>query len=247
MTQYHILNGDALKSQFPPSIIGEVIVARECFVEGDVKGENLEELYATRAKFIGLNYDASPEEYHEKVVLEFRKIQNIESEAEINLWFEDDLFCQVNLWFVLNLLQESEKDNPIFLVRPKVHTRYGFGGLNTEELISIYKNRISLRDISTLATLWKFYQGDNVEELLLKAESLSDSYPFILDATKAHIDRIPKEGYLGRPTETLKKIMKELGSEDFGPIFQAFCERESIYGFGDSQVKRLLDAIKNQG
>jgi len=245
--QYHILNGDALKSQFPPSIKGEVIVTRECLVDGLVGGKSLEELFETRAEFIKKNYGATVVEYREKVVSEFDKIQIIKSGAEINLWFEDDLFCQVNFWFVLSLLQKSTKWNEIYLVRPTVHTRYGFGGLNHEELLSIYKNRTRLTDINTLAALWELYQKGEVEQLQQKAEELVQPYPFILSAVKAHIDRIPTVDNRGRPTEALIQIMKELDTEDFGAIFQEFCKRESIYGFGDSQVKRLLDAIQNKG
>jgi len=245
MTQYHILNGDALKSHFPPSIKGEQIVARECLVDGAVNGESLEELFETRVQFISQHYGATTEEYQEKVVSEFQRIRNIESGTEINLWFEDDLFCQVNMWFVLSLLKG--KDNPIFLVRPDVHTRYGFGGLDEEGLLSIYENRKEMTELDKLSNFWKTYQSENIDQLLAQAKELRAVYPFMLDAVQAHIARIPKGDSLGRPTETLIQIMKDLDTEDFGPIFQAFCERESIYGFGDSQVKRLLRAIKNQG
>ncbi len=37
--QYHILNGDSLKEQFPENIQGDIIVARECLVDGNVKGK----------------------------------------------------------------------------------------------------------------------------------------------------------------------------------------------------------------
>ena len=38
---YHILNGDSLKNQFPKSISGELIVARECLVDGNIQGEDI--------------------------------------------------------------------------------------------------------------------------------------------------------------------------------------------------------------
>ena len=41
MATFHILNGDALKSQFPERILGEIIVARECLVDGPVEGHRL--------------------------------------------------------------------------------------------------------------------------------------------------------------------------------------------------------------
>ena len=62
---------------------------------------------------------------------------------------------------------------------------------------------------------------------------------------KAHIERISTEENLGRPVQSLIQIMKELETEEFEPVFREFCIRESIYGFGDLQVKRLFDEIKN--
>ncbi|MBL4704861.1 MAG: DUF1835 domain-containing protein, partial [Flavobacteriales bacterium] len=118
--QYHILNGDSLKDQFPDNISGEIIVARECLVDGNVNGLDLAELFQTRARFISQNYDGyTAHDYYEKSVPEFQKMQDITSDADINLWFEDDLFCQVNFWFVIHLLSSSIQDNRIFLIRPK--------------------------------------------------------------------------------------------------------------------------------
>ena len=62
--QYHILNGDSLKDQFPEIISGEIIIARECLVDGNVKGNNLIEFFKTRAKFISNNYNG----YNEKAI-----------------------------------------------------------------------------------------------------------------------------------------------------------------------------------
>ena len=74
---------------------------------------------------------------------------------------------------------------------------------------------------------------------------LENKYPFILPAVEAHIERIVTTGNIGRPTQSLIAIMKELETEEFGPVFKEFNKRESIYGFGDLQVKRLFDEIKN--
>ena len=244
--QYHILNGDALKEQFPGGIEGEKIIARECLVDGDVKGDDLTELYHSRAQFISNTYDGySEEEYYEETVTEFKKIQGIRDGSEVNLWFEDDLFCQVNFWFVVHLLVESGTEASLFLVRPEKHTQYGFAGLNESELNAIYRNRIALSQADKIASLWKSYQNDNTEDLVKTAKELENLYPFILPAVKAHIERTPTGETPGRPTRSLASIMDELDTEEFGPVFKEFCKRESIYGFGDLQVKRLFDEIKS--
>jgi len=245
--QYHILNGDALKEQFPKSIPGELIVTRECLVDGSVRGNTLAEFYETRAGFIENSYSGySQQGYFEKTVSEFQKMQDIPDNAEINLWFEDDLFCQVNFWFVINLLVKSKRNHLYFLVRPKSHSPYSFGRLGEAELLSVYENRIRLTETDKLAKLWDAYRIDDTAELIQIAEQLKDSYPFIPEAVIAHMERIPGDGKLGRPEQTLIQIMKDLKTDEFGPVFREFCRREEIYGFGDLQVKRMLDEIINK-
>jgi len=245
--QYHILNGDSLKEQFPKSIPGERIVTRECLVDGSVKGNTLSEFYQTRAGFIENSYSSSTQQdYFEKTVSEFQKMQDIPDDAEINLWFEDDLFCQVNFWFVIHLLVKKNRNYQYFLVRPKSHSRYSFGRLSEVELLSVYENRIRLSEPEKLAKLWEAYQTNDTTKLIQIAEQLKEAYPFIAEAVKAHIERIPANGNLGRPEQTLIQIMEELKTDEFEPVFREFCKREEIYGFGDLQVKRMLDKLSSK-
>lgn len=241
--QYHILNGDVLKEQFPKDIHGEIIIARECLVDGNVAGDSLKDLFQTRAEFISENYpDVSIEDYYQGTVPEFLKIQSIPENVEINLWFEDDLFCQVNLWFVMYLLRQKNTPNSVFLVRPQKHSMYGFGGLDTQELELLFQNKKEVKEIKAFSDLWTAYQSNELEVLTQLAEELT-LYPFIANAVKAHIERNPFGQDGGRPIKVLKEIIDELGDDSFGSVFQEFNRRESIYGFGDLQVKRMFDRI----
>lgn len=244
--QYHILNGDSLREHFPESIPGEVIVAKECLVDGSVKGKNLTEFFKTRAEFISRNYDGYTEQdYFEKTVPEFQKMQQIPDDADVNLWFEDDLFCQVNFWFSVNLIINSIKSSKVFLIRPTIHDQFGFGGLSESELINAYTEKIQLSELDKIGSLWNFYQHDEIEKLVKAANELAQKYPFILNAAQAHVNRIPTENSPGRPKQTLIDIMNDLGTDSFGAVYKEFNKRESIYGFGDLQVKRLFDELKN--
>lgn len=242
--QYHILNGDSLKQEFPENIDGEIIVIRECFVDGNANGNHLDELFCSRAKFLSQSYGETEQGYYDKVVSEFQKIMSINDNSDINLWFEDDLFCQVNFWFVANLLTKRNQKNAIYLIRPESHNQYGFGGLNQSELISIYENKLTLTKLNKIASLWVSYQNDDLEKLINTARDLESIYPFILPSVEAHIERKPTKGYPGRPVKSLLAIIEELKTEEFGPVFKEFNKRESIYGFGDLQVKRLFNRIK---
>ena len=242
--QIHILNGDALRQRFPQQIEGVVIVLRECLVDGAVTGDSLEEFYKVRARFISEVYgDYSIGDYYTDSVSEFEKIRNIPDKSEINLWFEDDLFCQVNFWFCINLILNSGQDCEVFLIRPNTHTQYGFGGLNQLELLSAYNQRTQIVELKEIGRLWHSYQQNDTNQLIRTAKALEATFPFIHEAVAAHIDRIPDENHPGRPKQSLIEIMQELETESFRPVFREFSKRESIYGFGDLQVKRLFDEI----
>lgn len=237
--QVHILNGDALKAQFPEALSGDIIVLRECLVDGPVDAKNLDEFYRIRAEFLDISY----EEYIDKVVSEFKKTEQIPNDVEVNLWFEDDLFCQVNFWFTVHLLQKFKKTNSVFLVRPEVHTRYGFAAYNKTGLKKLYKSRYFLEEVDSFQKLWIAYQKDSVKKLVEVSKQLYPKYTFLQEAVKAHLDRRPTETSEGRPQRVLREIIDELHSTEFGQVFNEFCKREPIYGFGDLQVKRLFDEI----
>ena len=167
--QYHILNGDALKEQFPKDILGEIIVTRECLIEGAVESNSLEEFYENRAEFICESYAGfSKDDYYKMTVCEFNKIKDIENNSTINLWFEDDLFCQVNFWFVLYLLNYKLNDCSVYLVRPLKGHEYSFGTMNKSQLATIFKERteLSKSEIDKMILLWHSYSKNDLDTLI---------------------------------------------------------------------------------
>ncbi len=241
MKEIHILNGDMLMEQFPQDQIpGEVLVARECLIEGPTDSRDLQEFYQLRTDFIKQTYGMP----YDSAIKEFDKI-NALSGREVNLWFEEDLFCQANLWFVCSLLYLNKVN--VFLVMPKDSLRYGFGGLNQEQLVLAYSNRIALTQVNVnqFALLWFAYRNNHIERLLKLGVQMHSEFPFVMKAIAAHFDRLPSDGKPGLPEQIIRDIMQEKTTQDFGAVFREFCERAPIYGFGDSQVKRIFDSILN--
>lgn len=247
--QFHILNGDTLLYQFSESIPGVKIVMREALIEGTVEGDNLSDFYTNRAQFFIEHYKlANEKEYFEKSVSEINKIQKIPTDSAIHLWFEDDLFCQINFWFVLHLIQTQNSHNSVYLVRPNIGNEYSFGMMSKTELNNafLHKIQISSADLIELAKLWRFYQKKKYAEIVKIATAFRKRFPFLLPAVNAHLERNLDNDKPGRPETSLRQILAELSTKDFDPIFREFCKREAIYGFGDLQVKRLFDKITNK-
>ncbi len=238
----HVLAGDALADDFKQADIkGETIVCRECFVEGDVNAASLNEFWQIRAKFITSNYDEKEEKYFQNSVGEFERLRNLAtSETEVNLWFEYDLFCQVNLWFCLYLLRESNAE--IFRVAPVCRRDdeiwEGFGGLESDVLERCFADRVKFNDADILlgANLWRAYQFADFETLEKLSETNSACFPYLREVCRAAIEKN------SRPKEILQGIIAN-GTTDFAEIFPEFSAQAGVYGFGDAQVQRILAQI----
>jgi hypothetical protein len=244
---FNILNGDSLAYSFPDAKIeGNIIVMREGLIEGELSGNNLPDFWQSRARYLKI----SETEYNNSVVKEFEKIINAPDNSEFNLWFEYDLFCQVNMWFVLSIINSLPIKKKVFAV----YTSYldktskqfwnGFGPANSDELRVCYANRISLSkdDLNLGQELWNAYKNGNLEELTKLSKHQSLAFPYLQDVVKAHVDRFPKDGTKGRPEKVIEDITKNI-SKDFHEVFKEFWNRESIYGFGDTQLKSLYDKV----
>ena len=243
---YHILNGDALLEQFPSTIEGEKIVFRECLVDGPLQGEDMDALLRNRCKFLTEVYqDFSVEDYAAQIVKELDKIKDLSADAIVNLRFEDDLFCQVNMWFTCFIISNFTKARKVYLVRPKRLSYLGFGAYDHKGLEVLYAQRALVPNLESLAELWFAFQVNDVSLLKSWSNKVAVQSPFIRKAVEAQLSRIDLVDDR-HPKVILENIMSEVGTEDFGQIFKLFNESAPIYGFGDLQVLRLVNEIKNK-
>ena len=244
---YHILNGDSLAYSFPDTKIeGDIIVVREALVDGDLSGNDLQDFWHSRTRHMGL-----PEaEYHDKVVSEFEKIMNAPDGSEFNLWFEYDLFCQVNMWFVISIINSLSINKKVYVVytsyldRSSKHFWNGFGPAGSSQLQVCFadRNLLSDADLQSGQALWAVYKDNHFDELNRLAKNQSLAFPYLKEVVKAHIDRFPRDGTMGRPEKVIEEITKNI-STDFHKVCKEFWKREGIYGFGDTQLKSLFDKV----
>ena len=239
---FHITNGDYLANQLKEtSIVGEIIVCREALVSGPLQSDSLENFWKIRSEFILKNYNASTKSYYNKVVSEFEKMINIPEGSEVNLWFEDDLFCQVNLWFCISLLSEN-KDVKIYRIFPKTSEKdhwKGFSMSTNSDLEESLRSKVLFKekDIEVALHLWESYQ--NQDKILLKqlSENESDCFRFLKEVIDAYLHTNP---------EIYIKNLIENGTTDFNSVFKKFQEELGILGFGDLQVKSIFDKILHE-
>jgi hypothetical protein len=235
----HVLPGDAQVEEFKKTGIGgEIVVCREALIDGDVRADSLEEFWRVRSSYLSEAYPIEPGHSYEKtVVAEFEKLIDLTASTEVNLWFEYELFCHVNMWFCVWLLRDTLAS--LYRVAPIMQRKderwNGFGNLDFNDLQTCYGERIEFtaRDIKLGADLWTAYQYRDHKTLRELAKTESACFPYLKEAVEAEVEK----DY--RPRQVLKEI-RESGISDFGETFAEFRKQAGVYGFGDLQVKRIL-------
>lgn len=244
---YKVLNGDALADIFVKTgIQGDMIIVREALIDGDLSGRTLSDFWKTRAGYIGIDES----EYMRRVAGEFEKIIHAPDDSELNLWFEYDLFCQVNMWFVLSIINDLKTSKRVFAVytthldRSSNHFWNGFGRATADDLTICLSKKIQLneRDIQFGYDLWNAYKNNDLDVLKRLSGQPLQAFPYVREAIEAHVDRFPKDGRTGRPEQIIEDIVANI-STDFDTVFREFWNRESIYGFGDIQVKQIYNKV----
>ena len=251
MDTYHILNGDCLADELKKTKLNkDFIIFRECLIVGDVDAPNIIEFWDKRANFIAGSYDTTMEMYFEQTVKEFEKISLLPEGAELCLWFEDDLFCQVNMWFILSYLAEHPALN-LFRIFPVIiddkDKWKGFVTATHQQLEQAYDSKVkfSANDILLGKNLWESYSSKNREHLGTLSKTYSTCFRYLTEVCQAQLDRFPDDGSLGRPDKLINELIKS-GKKDFDEVFYIFSNREGIYGFGDLQVKEMIkNLLKN--
>ncbi len=240
----HFLSGDSLVEPFKKTNIeGEIFVCRECLVDGDIQASNLDEFWEKRESYLTKNYDSENTSYKDEVKSQFLALTQNSENSEINLWFEYELFCQVNLWFCLSLLSESESE--VFIVYPKFDDRKdiwkGFGYLDEHQLAESFSERKKLNDddIALGKNLWKAFQNKDYKMLTDLSKNNTEAFPTLKEVGEAAVKIDQK------PRQVIEDYIALEGS-DFGKVFRKFNREQAIYGFGDLQVKRIYDSIQER-
>ena len=143
----HITNGDSTTDRINKlNFKGDIITWREMLCEGktsvDVGSENF---WKTRFEFLKSSYKVSKQKFIDYTVKEYRNLCNQKEQDEIVLWFEYDLFCQINMLAVISWLKRYRKERQISLIcSGKVDNQEKLLGLNeltNSQLKELYKKR----------------------------------------------------------------------------------------------------------
>ncbi len=254
MSSYlHITNGDITTNILNKlNIKGEIITWREMLCEGRTTTDvGSEDFWKTRFDFLNTSYKITKKTFIDFTLKEYRNLCK-QNQDEIILWFDSDLFCQVNMIAVISWLKRYRKGRKITLVQTgkaeNSENLVDFTQLTKQQLNNLYKNRIELSkdDIEYADYIWQLYCSDSP----LRLETVykfNPSSPFIYlsDAIKAHLLRFPSiENGLN---QIENKIIETAGNQPFENkdlFIKELLQNQTIHGFGDVQYANKLNELK---
>lgn len=252
----HILNGDSTAHSLQQTALpGEILVWREMLCEGWVPATaDFEEFWQQRGDFLARHYAFDRDDYENRVVQEVRRLREFRRYDEITLWFEFDVFCQINLLYLLRFFSENDLGKTrLTLVSPGSHPAHpnfkGMGELTSGQLAALWPERITLtpHDLRLGHRAWQAYTATSPEALRrFLTEGDFGQLRFLENALHAHLSRFPAESTgLGRVERFWLEALPETGEKVLTMV--RFWNENPQFGFGDVQLLRTLDELKTAG
>jgi hypothetical protein len=230
----HLLNGDATAAVFPDTLPGERAVWRDILMEGPADAD-ADTRAAWLAPRLGVSADAYARRWREGIAM----LSRAKEQDEVVLWFERDLFCTLNLWFVLTRLDVSR----VSLVFPALDADFrGLGTLDSGHFPALFerRERLGLDEIRDAHELWRAYAAPDPTALARYEPIL----PFARSAIRLHSGRFPSaiHGLDELEHETLATLDEPI---DFGALFRRVTSIRPLneLGLGDVQFAATLSDL----
>ena len=251
----HITNGDSTTNYLKKlRFRGDFITWREMLCEGKTNTDvGSESFWKSRFEFLKQSYKITKKQFIDLTLKEYRNLCNQKSQEEIVLWFEYDLFCQINMIAVISWLKRYRKGRKISLVCSGEikgsNKLFGLSELSEKQLKEYYKNKIelSIDDIEYADYVWQLYCSNNPIKLQnLYQYQKNTSFKYLIDSLLVHLQRFPS---IGNGLNTLENSILDIANNSNlnsqEELISVVLQQQNKYGFGDIQYKKQLIDLKS--
>lgn len=222
--EIHIAGGDIEAERLVRTGRSAVVAWREALADGPVT-PFVEDLFVLRSRFVEESYGALSGSYQTMVADPFLELTSAPIQRA-HLHFDTDLFCCVNLMFLVTHLRK---------VPELVWTT------------SIESSPLSLLDRVFLHSCWHAYMQDDPRVLEGLIEQAPASMRAFLPSMQAHLERFPSTlTGMGRPQEIIDELLDRGINDDTALISAFLAIDENRYGWGDMQIRREIEWTRRQ-
>lgn len=250
----HITNGDSTTDYLKKlNYSGNFITWREMLCEGKTTTDvGSESFWKNRFEYFKSYYKVTKKNFIDFTLKEYRSLCNQKNTEEIVLWFEYDLFCQINMIAVISWLKRYRKGYHISLVcSGKIKGSKKLKAiceLTENQINNHYKNRVTLTqdDIEYADYIWQLYCSDSPLRLetVYKFDPMSP-FQYLASAIEAHLLRFPSlENGLSAVENNILKTAAENKLSSKEKLVGKLLKEEDRYGFGDLQYFNKITHLR---
>lgn len=250
----HILNGDSSRYLIEKSgLDGDHLVWRELLCDGPVEPSvGSDPFWKARYHFFQESLKVDKLQYFDQVIKELVRIEDLSAYDEVTLWFEYDLFCQVNLLACCSyLLSYYKKDISYYLIcvgqENDRKELMSLGYYAPEDFPRLFENRVKLSrtDLVFADECWKLFSNGSRRALKAFDFAKNKKFKYLQKAIDQHLENSSK---LTQITALEQRILSHIDEAKLSK--RALIKRllewqqtETVNGFGDLQYERYLDKL----
>lgn len=241
MTELHITNGDCAAAVLRKAgMQGDLLPWRDVLHEGPVADLPLNELSSLRAKFIADTGWASLEEARRQFAERDARLKRARQDGEVVLWFEHDLYDQLQLLQVLAWFAKHPHPRLSLICEAEY-----LGEMRPERAAALYatRSRVTSRQLQTAHQTWQAFLSHDLESRL--REDLS-ALPFLEAALRRYLEEQPGQDGLSRTERQALDALKN-GPLEFTQLFGKVQEAEDARFLGDSVFLKRLERLESLG
>jgi hypothetical protein len=256
LTLLHVANGSSTTSLIERAgIPGETSIWADPLHEGPVPaGAGEGELRSMRARHIArMVGDVRWEDIHADLLAWEGVIARSAASEELVLWFEHDLFDQLNLIQLLDRIGTAPTTAPVvslicigsFPGRPSFK---GLGELTPHELASLFETRLPIADAqyALARRAWQAFRSDTPESIESLLHDDLEALPFLAAAFRRHLEEFPSATNGLSRTERHVLELASGGPIEVSQVFSQLHNGETAFYIADASflaVVRELAAL----
>jgi hypothetical protein len=240
----HITNGDSvLYSWRKGGLLGTHLAWRDVLHEGPViAGASLEELSRLRGDYLASRGYGNAIKIHRDFEKRDAILRRASEFDEIVLWFEHDLYDQLQMLQILASLQEMGLGaGSVQLIQSDQY----LGMLSGEELMTLYPKRrfITTAIAEGAARAWAAFTSSEPEQLRLAASQQYVGLPFLHDALRRMCEEYPAvDSGLSRTQKHLLQACAQ-GARRKEDLFRRSQAQEEAAFLGDAACYAVVDDL----
>lgn len=241
----HLTNGDAVVYGFKKAgILGTYLPWRDMLHDGPVPAQELEACSRVRAVFLATRGFGKPIKLLHDFAVRDAMLRRAGEFDDIVLWFEHDLYDQLQLLQILNALRSMDLEpGRVSIVQSDSY----LGSMTAEELVAMHPKRqtVTPATFDRARLLWSAFTADAPIDVAAQAARTHPGLRHMQTALHRLLEEYPgRNDGLSRSQRNALAAVAD-GAADMDELFRRAQAREEAPFLGDIAFRAVLDDLKS--